>query len=138
MLNQDQFNGKWTEIKGGMRNLWGKLTDDELEQSKGNLLSIAGIVQEKYGETKESFKTKYDALMASFDNETDKSLKINDGESSFDRNPLEIRTASTSQLQDAVEDIRTRSPERTTFEKSEGGAVNTKEGIAGNDPAPLH
>ena len=137
MLNQEQFNGKWDEIKGGMRNLWGKLTDDELEQSKGNLLSVSGIVQEKYGETKESIKKKLDSLLASFDNETDKSLKLNDGESSYGRNPIEVRTAQASQLQDSVQDMKTRSPERTEFENSKGGAVNTKEGIAGNDPT-LH
>lgn len=137
MLNQNEFNGKWDEIKSGMRNLWGKLTDDELEQSKGNLQSVSGIVQDRYGESKGSIKKKLDTLMASFDNETDKSLKINDGESSFERNPTEVRTAQTSQLQDSMEDIRTRSPERTKFENSEGGAINTKEGIAGNDPT-LH
>ena len=132
MLNQDQINGKWTEIKGGVRNLWGKITDDELERVKGNLQSVSGIVQEKYGETKESISRKLDTLMDSFDNETDKSLKINDGESSFERNPTKVRTAQTSQMQD-MQDMQTRSPERTAFDNSHGAEINTKENIAGNE-----
>jgi uncharacterized protein YjbJ (UPF0337 family) len=96
MLNQDQFKGKWTEIKGGVRNLWGKITDDDLEKTEGNIQSVAGIVQEKYGETKEDIKKKLDQLMDSFDNETDKSLKLNDGISSFEREPVDQTTFSLS------------------------------------------
>lgn len=132
MLNQDQIKGKWDEIKGGVRNLWGKLTDDEVEQFKGNLQSISGIVQERYGESKDSISKKLDRLMDSFDNETDKSLKLNDGESSYERNPTGIRTMEESEYEDEEADIKTRSPERSTFEQSTGGAINSKQGIAGN------
>jgi len=137
MLNQDQINGKWVEIKGGVRNLWGKITDDELEKIKGNIQSVSGIVQEKYGESKESISHKLETLMNSFDNETDKSLKINDGESSFERNPTKVRTAQTSQLQDTMQDMKTRSPERTAFDNSHGAEINTKENIAGNEKVDI-
>ncbi len=113
MLNQEQFNGKWTEIKGGLRNLWGKLTDDELEQFKGNITEVTGLVERKYGETKEEIKSKLDRLMDSFDNETDKN--ISPDVSSFERSPLGARTSQTSQLQDS--DVKTRSPERNEFDK---------------------
>jgi len=86
MLNQEQYNGKWTEIKGGFRNLWGRITDDELEQFKGNLTEALGLVEQRYGETKEEIKKKYDSLIASFDNDTDKN--ITPDESSFERKPI--------------------------------------------------
>lgn len=132
MLNQEQIRGKWTEIKGGVRNLWGEITDDDLEQTKGNLQTLAGIVQQKYGESKESIREKLDSLMDSFDNETDKSLKLNDGESSYQRNPTGVRTSETSAFQDESNDIKTRGPERSAFEASSNGAINSKQGIAGN------
>ncbi|MBA2403859.1 MAG: CsbD family protein [Bdellovibrionales bacterium] len=132
MLNQEQIKGKWIEIKGGVRNLWGKVTDDELEATKGNIQSVSGIVEKKYGETKESITKKLDDLMKSFDNETDKSLKINDGESSYQRNPTGIRTSAESEFESEAEEFKTRSPERSTFELSQGGAINAKQGIAGN------
>ena len=104
MLNQEQIKGKWDEIKGGIRNLWGKVTDDELEKTNGNIQSVAGIVQEKYGETKESIRKKLDTLMDSFDNKTDKSLKLNDGESSFERNPTGIKTSEFSEYENEDEE----------------------------------
>lgn len=92
MLSEEQIRGKWNEIKGGVRNLWGEITDDELEQTKGNIQAVSGIVEQKYGETKESIKHKMDRLMDSFDNDTDKSLKLNDGEASYQRDPTAVRT----------------------------------------------
>lgn len=113
MLNQEQFNGKWKEIKGGIRNLWGRITDDELETLKGNLTEVTGLVEERYGETKEEIKMKFDKLMESFDNDTDKN--ISPDVASYERNPLGVRTSQTSQLQDS--DVKTRSPERTEFDR---------------------
>lgn len=113
MLNQEQFNGKWKEIKGGIRNLWGRITDDELESLKGNITEVTGLVESKYGETKEEIKAKFDQLMDSFDNDTDKNLSPD--VDSYQRSPLGPRTSQTSQLQDS--DIKTRSPERETFDR---------------------
>lgn len=113
MLNEEQFHGKWNEIKGGIKNLWGRLTDDELEQVKGNITEVSGIVEEKYGETKEEIKMKLDHLMESFDNDTDK--EISPDVSSYQRSPLETRTSEVSQKQDS--DVKTRSPERAAFDK---------------------
>lgn len=113
MLNQEQFNGKWNEIKGGIRNLWGKLTDDELESIKGNLTEVTGLVQQKYGDTKEEIRAKFDQLMDSFDNDTDKN--ISPDVDSYERSPLGVRTSQSSQNQDS--DIKTRSPERENFDR---------------------
>lgn len=85
MMNEEQFSGKWKEIKGGFRNLWGRITDDELEQSKGNFTEILGLVEQRYGETKEEIKKKFDQMMKSFDNDSDKN--ISPDESSFERRP---------------------------------------------------
>lgn len=117
MLNQEQILGKWDEIKGGIRNLWGNITEEELDQNKGNLQFVPGIVLQKNSESITSIKKKLNTLMDSFDNETDKSLKLNDGESSYQRSPVEIRTTQVSQVQDTKEDIRTRSPERKVFDQ---------------------
>jgi uncharacterized protein YjbJ (UPF0337 family) len=131
MLNQEQFEGKWDEIKGGIRNLWGKLTDDEVESVKGNVQEVTGLVERKYGDTKEEIKAKLDQLMDSFDNDTDK--KISPDVASYQRSPLETRTSQTSQLQDS--DVNTRSPERAEFDRKTYEA--SKEGdsnYAGSNP----
>ncbi len=49
-LNENTTKGKWLEIKGEVQKAWGKLTDDELEKSKGDMKMIAGLIQQRYGE----------------------------------------------------------------------------------------
>ena len=115
MLNQEQINGKWNEIKGAVRNVWGQITEDELEKTKGNIGAISGLVQRKYGETKETIQEKMGQLMNSFDNDTDKGLKPD--QASFERSPTSERTAGTSQAQDTAREPKTRSKERAKFDK---------------------
>lgn len=55
-MNENIFKGKWKEIKGEIVRSWGKITEDELEQTKGDLTKISGLVQQKYGETQESVR----------------------------------------------------------------------------------
>jgi uncharacterized protein YjbJ (UPF0337 family) len=57
-LNEDMIKGKWKEMKGDIQKMWGKLTDDDLEQAKGDLTSLSGIIQRHYGESKETVDTK--------------------------------------------------------------------------------
>jgi uncharacterized protein YjbJ (UPF0337 family) len=65
-MNDETVKGKWSEIKGDIRNMWGKLTHDELERTKGNLSAISGLIQQRYGETKEAVEAKLDQLMSKF------------------------------------------------------------------------
>lgn len=66
-MNQDTLSGKWKEIKGQMRKTWGKLTDDEVEQTKGNMESISGLIQQKYGYAKEDANSKVNTWLEQFD-----------------------------------------------------------------------
>lgn len=66
VFNDDMIKGRWKEVKGGVRALWGELTDDELEETKGDLTSIAGLIQRKYGESKKSVQEKLDNVFRSF------------------------------------------------------------------------
>ena len=52
-MNNDIFEGKWKEMSGQIKVWWGKLTDDELEQAGGNAEQIVGLLQQKYGYTRE-------------------------------------------------------------------------------------
>lgn len=52
-MNKDIFEGKWKEMRGQIKELWGKLTDDELEKAAGNSEQIVGLLQQKYGYTRE-------------------------------------------------------------------------------------
>ena len=52
-MNKDIIEGKWEQLKGQAKAKWGDLTDDELNEAKGNAQYLAGKVQEHYGKTKE-------------------------------------------------------------------------------------
>jgi uncharacterized protein YjbJ (UPF0337 family) len=91
MLSQIQFEAKWKEIKDGLRSLWGKLTEDELESIKGNIMEVFELVEKKHGETKKEIQMKLRKLMESFDNDTDK--QIDPDVSSYKRSPLGGRTS---------------------------------------------
>jgi uncharacterized protein YjbJ (UPF0337 family) len=52
-MNEDILKGKWNQLRGQVREQWGKLTDDELDQIAGKRDQLIGKVQEKYGYTRE-------------------------------------------------------------------------------------
>ncbi len=52
-MNNDIVAGKWKQLKGKAKAAWGDLTDDELTRTEGNAERLAGLVQERYGKTRE-------------------------------------------------------------------------------------
>lgn len=64
-MNKDILKGKWTQLKGGIKNNWGKLTDDDLKQVEGNREKLIGKVQEKYGKSREEAEREVDKWMNS-------------------------------------------------------------------------
>jgi uncharacterized protein YjbJ (UPF0337 family) len=48
-MNQDIIQGKWTQLKGSLKNKFGKLTDDDLSRADGSRQYLAGKLQERYG-----------------------------------------------------------------------------------------
>jgi uncharacterized protein YjbJ (UPF0337 family) len=52
-MNTDIIKGKWAEVKGKLRQQWGKLTDDEIEKMKGSQEELAGKLQKAYGYEKD-------------------------------------------------------------------------------------
>lgn len=53
-MNREQFKGKWNEIKGKLKEKWGRLTNDEILQIHGEYDKLVGALQKKYGYMKES------------------------------------------------------------------------------------
>jgi uncharacterized protein YjbJ (UPF0337 family) len=50
---KEQIEGKFEQMKGGIKKTWGKLTDDEIALFNGNKEQFYGKVKEKYGIAKE-------------------------------------------------------------------------------------
>lgn len=56
MANQDILGGKWKQLRGQVKQKWGKLTDDELDRVEGRAEELAGLLQERYGLAREEAK----------------------------------------------------------------------------------
>ncbi len=56
----DQIAGSWKQVQGQVRKQRGKLTDDDLEQIKGQRDMLAGRIQQRYGITKEEANKQID------------------------------------------------------------------------------
>lgn len=52
-MNDDVFTGQWGQIRGSLKSWWGKLTDDDLDEIGGQKDKLVGLVQERYGQTRE-------------------------------------------------------------------------------------
>ncbi|HMI91394.1 MAG TPA: CsbD family protein [Polyangiales bacterium] len=63
-MNWDQISGQWTQLRGSLREKWGKLTDDDLELAAGNKDKLAGLLQERYGLAKDHALESLDKFIA--------------------------------------------------------------------------
>ena len=48
-VNSDTIQGNWQQLKGKVKEQWGKLTDDDLTYLEGKQDQLAGKIQERYG-----------------------------------------------------------------------------------------
>jgi uncharacterized protein YjbJ (UPF0337 family) len=48
-MNRDIAKGNFTQLKGKIKEQWGKLTDDEIDELEGKSEILAGKLQERYG-----------------------------------------------------------------------------------------
>lgn len=59
-MNNDVFEGKWKQVRGEVKVWWGKLTDDDLDKVEGNYEKLVGLLQEKYGYTREQAEEEWE------------------------------------------------------------------------------
>lgn len=55
-MNTTSIAGNWTQLKGKIKEKWGKLTDDDLKVIEGKEDQLSGILEKRYGYAKEQAK----------------------------------------------------------------------------------
>ena len=58
-MNEDILKGKWHELKGNVKEQWGKLTDDDIVTIEGRSEKLVGILQARYGYSKDKAEEEY-------------------------------------------------------------------------------
>ncbi|MCP5433798.1 MAG: CsbD family protein [Alphaproteobacteria bacterium] len=62
-MNTDELKGRWHQVKGTIKQQWGRLTDDEIDEIDGNYEKMVGLIQEKYGKAREEAERELDAVL---------------------------------------------------------------------------
>ncbi|MGD9806586.1 MAG: CsbD family protein [Hyphomicrobiaceae bacterium] len=62
-MNWDRIEGGWKEFKGKVKQQWGELTDDELDQINGKREELEGHLQRRYGYAKDKARSEVDTWL---------------------------------------------------------------------------
>ncbi len=66
-MNRDVLEGQWKQLKGKVKQQWGRLTDDELNQINGRYDELAGLIQERYGYSRDEAANELDMFLNNVD-----------------------------------------------------------------------
>lgn len=61
-MNVDQVKGQWEQLVGKAKRVWGELTDDDVLKAEGSSDKLFGLIEKRFGDTKEIIKDKLDKL----------------------------------------------------------------------------
>jgi len=56
MINAQELQGQWNQIRGQVKQKWGQLTDDDLQIHGGNVDQLIGKIQQRTGEGREAIE----------------------------------------------------------------------------------
>jgi uncharacterized protein YjbJ (UPF0337 family) len=59
-MNEDQIKGQWEQLKGKFKRAWAELTDDDFLRAEGSIDKMYGIIQERFGDTRDDIRKKLD------------------------------------------------------------------------------
>ena len=59
-MDWNRVEGNWKQFKGKVKEQWGKLTDDDLDQIAGKRDQLEGKIQERYGIEKDRVRRDVD------------------------------------------------------------------------------
>jgi len=66
-MNRDVLEGQWKQLKGQVKQQWGRLTDDELDTINGRYDELAGLIQERYGYSRDEAANELDMFLSNMD-----------------------------------------------------------------------
>jgi uncharacterized protein YjbJ (UPF0337 family) len=70
-MNRDVIQGKWREMKGKVKEQWGKLTDDDLDKIEGKAEQLLGLLQQRYGYARDKAEEEYKRFTEKYPREFD-------------------------------------------------------------------
>lgn len=59
-MNEDTIKGNWKQFRGEMKKAWADITDDEFTRVEGERDKLEGLIQERYGRSREQAREEVD------------------------------------------------------------------------------
>jgi len=60
-MNWDTISGNWKQVAGKAKQQWSDLTDDDIGKMNGKREELEGVLQARYGYSKDKVKQEIDA-----------------------------------------------------------------------------
>ena len=73
-MNEDILEGNWRQLRGKLRSWWGNLSDDDLEWIGGQKDRLIGLIQQKYGCTRDQAEEEVDHRFSEYQGLADDGL----------------------------------------------------------------
>lgn len=74
-MNKNILAGKWKQIRGEAKAWWGKLTDNDLDRVAGKFEVLVGLLQEKYGYTRQQATDEIDRRVTDYEAKLKENIK---------------------------------------------------------------
>ena len=58
-----RLEGRWDQAKGRIKEAWGDLTDDELDQTQGKWDQVVGVIKQKTGESMDAVEDRLKRIL---------------------------------------------------------------------------
>jgi len=65
-MNEDILAGNWRQLRGKLRSWWGNLSDDDFEWIGGQKDRLIGLIQQKYGCTRDQAEEEVDRRFSDY------------------------------------------------------------------------
>jgi uncharacterized protein YjbJ (UPF0337 family) len=63
-MNEDILKGQWSQLKGRVRQEWGRFTNDDVARIDGDREVLLGRLQELYGRTREEAEEELEQFLS--------------------------------------------------------------------------
>jgi uncharacterized protein YjbJ (UPF0337 family) len=106
VMNDDVFKGQWRQMRGSLKSWWGRLTDDDLEEIGGQKDKLVGLVQERYGQTRDEAERDVERRLSEYGDGGGIGAKVKASASEFGASLSNKAREASSALSSSVDSAR--------------------------------
>jgi uncharacterized protein YjbJ (UPF0337 family) len=105
-MNDDVLVGQWRQIRGSVKSWWGKLTDDDLDRIGGQKDKLVGLLQERYGYTRDEAERNVEQRLNEYGEDGGIGAKVRTRASEFGSNLSNKARQASSAVSSRVDSAR--------------------------------